>query len=158
MQISTAHGTLNRKHDCMQQLLAAFSEQEIIFLQDIFMTSGFHHLRVNNVTVGRQILEMFLESLHYFEQVTALTVQHEPLPNTVQDLYYELLESQYINLHGTISNDLSDFFITQFNADFVWIEASAELLAAPWFTKVQRALSDIIAEHPIPILVISYEE
>lgn len=134
-----------------------FSEQEILDLQDIFLTHGHHYLTVSNVGQGRSIISLFLDSLQssYFSRVACLTTSAVPLPSSVISLRDELA------LSGALAFDhikLDEFLLNGFYYDFVWIECNKELTQAPWFYYFEKKLIDYNMALSTPILFVQYEE
>lgn len=128
------------------------TETDILSLQDKFLTNGFHHIQVQKLEIGRSLIETFLDSMHLYKDIACLTLEHEPLQPPISDIYYELVTSEYIK------TNLEQFFIDQFYYEFVWIEATAQLLKTEWYQEFEHFIIDYKIDQHIPIMVISYQE
>lgn len=129
-----------------------FSEQDILDLQDEFLSYGFHYIKVDTVQDGRRVVNTFLHSLKsYYQALGCLSMAEHYLPDSVTDIY-ELLE-----WYGYLKyNSLESFFVDQWYFDFLWIEATEELLTSAWFCTFSQLLEDFSINRKIPIFIISY--
>ena len=128
-----------------------FSEQDILCLQDKFLESGIHHIKVKNVATGRELVETFLSSLNnYYENVACLTAKAPTQNLPVCDVYRELKE------RGTSRKAIEDFFIDNFYFDFLWIEASRDLVSKSWFPAFEQMLNTFKIDRTVPVVVITY--
>jgi hypothetical protein len=129
-----------------------FTEKDILDLQDEFLSNGFHYLKVKSIQDGRRIINTFLYSLKgYYHDIGCLSLADVCLPDNISDIY-ELLE-----WYGYLKYDcLENFFIDQWYCDFLWIEATEELLLSPWFCTFSQMLEDFSLNKEIPIFIISY--
>ncbi len=131
------------------------SESDILYLQDAFLTNGFHHIQVKNIAAGRSIIRTFLGSLATYHDIACLTATNS-IENGVFDIGTALHAGGYVDPLG--ERELEEFFIEEFYFDFMWIEASRELLASSWFVDFERKLEDFKVTCHIPMIVISYQE
>jgi hypothetical protein len=127
------------------------SEQNIIDLHNEFLHNGFHYLCVKDILVGRHIMHTFLYSLNYYQSVGCLTISSFPLCSSIENIYETLSLYGYLN-----KNYLSDFFIQEWYFDFIWIEATDELLNASWFSLFLQYIKDFKCDAALPIFVLSY--
>ncbi len=133
-----------------------FSESQIIALQEKFLENGFQYIKVRSVTKGRTIIESFLQSLGLYQDIVILSTT-PILPKTmVTDLYYELSNSGYLNSFEPYY--LEEFFIEHFYYDFMWIEATRDILNEPWFDDFKKKIIDMGLDQHIPIMVVLYED
>ena len=130
-----------------------FSEKEILYLQELFLTNGCHWLRVKDIHTGRSIVLTLLYSLNYYHDVAYLSINTMTLDSTMFDVYAHMLEKKY--LEGQYY-DMEDFLIEHFYADFLWIEETCELQMAPWYTHFLQALNDLKLDKHIPLVFLSY--
>lgn len=129
-----------------------FTEKDILDLQEEFLSNGFHYLKVHDVQDGRRVINTFLYSLKsYYQDVGCLSLANICLPDSITDIY-EMLEWYGYLKH----NCLESFFIDQWYSDFLWIEATEELLLTPWFCTFSQLLEDFAVHKEIPIFIISY--
>ena len=131
------------------------SESDILYLQDAFLTNGFHHIQVKNVAAGRNIIRTFLDSLAVYHDTACLTAV-DLGQEGVFDINNALHDGGYLDLLG--DKELEEFFIEEFYFDFMWIEASRELISSAWFIDFERKLEDFKITRHIPMIVISYQE
>ena len=134
-----------------------FSEQEILDLQDLFLTYGNHYLKVPTHGQGRNIISLFLESFQYqyFSRVACLTVSPVPLPDAVVSVRDELALSGALAFNH---HSLDEFLLNTFYYDFVWVECSQELMQSSWFYYFEKKLIDYNIAQSMPILFVTYEE
>ena len=132
-----------------------FSEQEILDLQDLFLTYGCNYLTVPTMGQGREIISLFLASFQCFSRTACLTTQPALLDDSVVRLHDELA------LDGALAFDhhrLDDFLLNKFYYDFLWIECSDDLIQAPWFYYFEKKLIDYNIAQSMPILFVSYKD
>jgi hypothetical protein len=132
------------------------SEQEILDLQDLFLTHGYHYLNVSSHGQGRALISLFLESLqsNFFSRIACLTMSPAALPDGIASLHDELA------LHGALAFDhhrLDEFLLNEFYYDFVWIECSRELTQSPWFYYLEKKLVDYNIGLHTPIVFVQHD-
>ncbi len=132
------------------------ADEQIIELHKILLTDGFHYIQVANVKEGRSTLGALLDSLAYYCDVGCLTLETMPLPSNIFDLYYHLSQEGYLD-SGKYSADLEKFFLERFENDFLWIEATPELIKKPWYLYFEQKLLEFRIHEKIPIIVVSYK-
>ena len=54
--------------------------------------------------------------------------------------------------------DLDEFFIEEFYFDFMWIEATHNLLTSTWFQDFENKIEDFKINQHIPMVMISYQD
>jgi hypothetical protein len=59
-------------------------------------------------------------------------------------------------VHGNFEAVLDDFFLEQFEVDFLWIETTNTLIEQPWFYTFERKLCDFNIESKTPIIFLVY--
>jgi len=128
------------------------TETDILVLQDKFLTNGFQYLQLQNVDSGRTLIETFLESMHMYHTLACLTSSSKQLPSNVSDIYYDLAISK------SIKENLVQYFVDQFYYDFMWIEATNDLIQADWYKDFESFIIDFKIDQQIPIIFISYLE
>jgi len=134
-----------------------FSESDILYLHNIFLTHGSHAIRVNNVAQGRTIIAAVLQSLNYYSAVACLSLSDQALENSIFDISYALTLGGYLTNHNSEIR-LEEFFLDQFDVDFMWVEATQELIHQPWFESFMHHLELLKFEHHMPIIVVFYED
>jgi hypothetical protein len=89
----------------------SISEQQILELQDLFLTNGIHHISVPNLKEGRALMYKFLDALRCYQSIACFTIDGISLKKCILDLHSQLLQK-----------DWDHFFIEEFTSDFLWIE------------------------------------
>src|SRR3990170_111182 len=67
--------------------ITTFSEHDIIQLQDVFLTAGFHHITVSDITQGRSLITTFTNALNYYRAIASLTCGAPELEQSIFDIY-----------------------------------------------------------------------
>lgn len=134
----------------------SLSEADILYLEDRFLTNGFHYITVHDIIAGRSLMYRFLHSLNYYSDHAVLSIADLPLDSSITDIYYELLYGGYID-HSSYS-DLDEFFINQFYYDFIWIEASKQLMNQQWFSEFFEKMINFKLNEHMPVLIVSYQQ
>jgi hypothetical protein len=135
-----------------RQFGRALSEEDILYLQDIFLSNGLHAIKLPNIIEGRSLIYRLLQSLHYYRTVACLTsVAEPPLKKSIFDIHSALRM-----LIGD-RDAIEDFFMERFFVDFLWIELTPDLVQVPTFMQVMSALDVLAIDKHIPILTLSYD-
>ncbi len=142
-------------HDA-RHVRAPFSDGDILELQDLFLRNGVHYIKVDDIHAGRALIELFLRSLNYYNNVACLSMSHEPLDASVIDLYGELMAGGYLASGAT--RQLEEFFLERFDHDFMWLEASGRVLESEWMQDVFKQMKNFKLEQLLPILIVSYQD
>lgn len=136
-----------------RQIDTNLTEEDILFLQDIFLTNGLHHIKVPSVLSGRTIIYKFLRSMNYYHHVTCLTCNDDfPLKKTVGNLFQLLKracgqEPSY--------EHIENYFLEQWFADFMWVELSEDLITNGMVIHALHAMHELDLAHHIPIISVS---
>ena len=126
------------------------SEQEIMNLQDAFLTTGFHTITLSSVEEGRTLITKFIAALNCYRSIACIKQNQYNLEG-VFDIYKAIRE------YGEISNhSLFNFFLDQFNFDFLCIEMTYQLMQAPWMKDFLQHLIDFKVDQNIPIVCLAY--
>jgi len=115
-----------------------FSEKDILELQDTFLSNGFQFLRMDTIPFGRTVMETFLMLLNNFHDVACLTTSKDALPPMVSNIYQLLDQGGFLEPHSML--DFEEFFLEYFYYDFIWIEASYDLLSQPWYSYFEHSI------------------
>jgi len=125
-----------------------FSEEDILDLNDTFLTNGTHYLKIDDLSEGRNIIYLFLSSFKfYYQRIGCLTLSDKPLDATISNIFFDLQHTGYIS-------SIEDYFINDFQFDFCWIEYIQEMSNLPWFIEFYCFLKEI--SH-VPVIFISYD-
>jgi hypothetical protein len=128
------------------------TDADIIKLQDTLLTVGIHTLKFPNVTQGRDAMITILTSLNCYTNVACLSMHTTELNPAYFDMYYALTLGGYV--HGNVEQKLDEFFLEQCDVDFLWIEATAQLVEQPWFYAFERKLDQFNVVCRIPVVVL----
>lgn len=124
----------------LKKLKKEFSEQDIIRFQALLLRKGVHTLSIKNVRKGRLLIYTCLETLNCFKRVGCLTLSSIHLKAPVVDII------------ASMNTALEDFFIEEFDFDFLWIESSNNLTKTVWFTRFKSLLYEAGIPNHIPII------
>jgi len=130
------------------------TENQVIALHKALLTPGFHNMQVNSIEEGRAILYTMLNALSYYSDLACLSLSDSALPSSVYDLSYHLTQGGYID--KACRTDLENFFLERFDNDFLWIEATQELMKEPWYLYLEQKIVELRIDQQIPIMIISY--
>ncbi|MCK5632656.1 hypothetical protein KAH94_02825 [bacterium] len=133
-----------------------FSDFDILDLQDAFLVNGLHYIKVDDAISGRALVNLFLNSLNnYYTNIACLTTSQCNLRNNVTNLYEELMLGGYLQKGAKF--ELEEFFLEKFYYDFIWVEATDELVNSQWTTNCFRQMKLFKLDQLLPVLVISYK-
>jgi hypothetical protein len=127
-----------------------FGENDILYLQNAFTTPGVHAIKVQDVKTGRKLVTQLLNSLKWYQDVAYLASSESVPYKRAKNIFAHI--TQPITVEG-----MAQFFIENFYYDFLWIEATQELLKEPWLSSFEQQLVNYHIDHMIPIIVISYD-
>lgn len=135
-----------------KRVVVPLAEEDILELQDFFLTNGIHDIVVDTVETGRKLMHTLLSSLNCYHSMAVLTL--EPLAGKLPacDIYQELLQDNFFtDIHA-----IDRFFIEHFYFDFMWIERSEDLANAHWIPYFEQQLMEYKLEFHLPIVYIHY--
>lgn len=135
----------------MKHVQHVLSEYDILELQEIFLTYGFHSLVVPSLPFGRDLTIRFLDSLNCYSNIACLSLSSRPLRSSVINVYEELGFSGALVHSGTT---IETFLLDQFYYDFLWIEMTQELDEAPWYWLFEQKLLEFNLFKALPIVII----
>ncbi len=122
-------------------------DHDILALQEIFLTHGYHVIEVPSFGEGRLVINTFLRTLACFSSVCCLSLIGS-VPGSVVSLY-----DVFLNGSLEMSEEFIDLYLLQnFYFDFCWIECSNELLSASWFEHFRSRLYDYGIVKSLPIV------
>lgn len=128
------------------------SEDDILYLQDIFLTNGIHAISVADIHAGRSIMFSMLQSLNFYQTVACLTCDKAPLEKSIVDIYSQLSSEQDVQYE-----EVEHFFIEEFFSEFLWIELSEKLISKTLLAHSFHALNELEMARRMPIVTLSYE-
>lgn len=134
------------------------SENEILYLQDLFLTPGFHKLKFSNTEAAREQLYTILDSLKFYQNTAGLSLQTLGFRDDITDLYAEILQAGCLNLsNSSINENLVDFCLNNFYYDFLWIENPPALEATQWYQQLLELISNFKLDQLIPICLVEFK-
>lgn len=129
-------------------------EQEILDLQDYFLTPGFHFLKTTDPETGRELLTQFIQVLQYhYADVAVLSTSKRSFSFEYHDLYKELMHAKGFNKKEALEKYLLDSFYY----DLVVIEGTKELLASHWFGRFENLLNTFAITEKTPVVLLYYD-
>jgi len=131
------------------------SEQAILEIQEKFLSNGFQYLKTKSIKEGRSIIETFLSTLTLYNDIACLTTVKEPMLQKATDLYGIFQAGGYLSPFE--NHYLEEYFVEQFYFDFMWIEATMDMLTSSWFEDVKKILIHTAIDQHIPILACVYD-
>ncbi len=129
--------------------ISALSEDDILYLNDLLLTNGFHQVVVKNMDAGCAIIETFLICLNKYQWIYWLSgsdKKNDHIYNLEDDLRaYGCLASESLSLYEA-------YFSEQFHADCLVIACTQQLMRQKWYYYFYQALKkNSVAQH-IPII------
>jgi hypothetical protein len=125
------------------------TEQDVLYLQKIFLEPGFHDLKVSNFKESRKFISLVLNSLRFYKNVGCLTIQSDELQKEFDDIYGKLVLRNYSIDPET---SLINFFLDEFDYDFIIIEKTDELANCTMSKIFEQYLLDFHINRMIPII------
>lgn len=133
---------INRPFSLKVNTKLSISEQQILELQDLFLTNGIHHIGVPSFKEGRALMYTFLDALRCYQSVACFTIDGNTLKKPVLDLQKHLLQK-----------DMEHFFVEEFVSDFLWIEQDKILYQQCLL--LENKLSQLGFDQHMPIIILS---
>ncbi len=133
-----------------------FTDEAILYLQEIFLQNGFHFLQVEDIEFSRTLVKNFLKSLNCHNDIAAISLEAIDCDKKVNNIYHNLIFNGYID--GRLHSDFEEFFLDQWFYDFLWIEASKKLLNSSWINPFLKKMKELNFDKEIPILIFFYQE
>lgn len=123
-----------------------YSEADILELQNIFLTKGFHHIKTPNLEQGRELITLFLESLQCYYHPACFTNKGVGLKGA-------------LNISQEMHNQNKElFFHNNPFIDFMWIEMPEKMEPRQVVEKYIETCGSLQLERRIPIVVLHPEE
>lgn len=135
---------INRSFSLKLNDSCAISEQEILDLQDLFLTNGVHHIGVPTFKEGRALIYKFLDALRCYQSVACFTIDGNTLKKSVIDLHKQLTQT-----------NLDHFIIEEFNSDFLWVEQDSIIYQQ--CLMLEEKLCQLGFDNHLPIIILSLE-
>ena len=128
------------------------SEQDVLELQEIFLTFGMHYIKTQNIESGRNIINTILGSLKYYQSIGAITDQaglQEPVCDILVDMK---MQGYYLD---TILVNLENYFTVHAGFDFIWVELSASLLDQD-IMNIKNIFDMYHVQESMPVIFVMY--
>lgn len=138
-----------------------YSEEDILSLQDSFLTAGVHYIKVSDLSSGRHILTTVLQSLNYYSQIAFFSETTIKSHLNINNLYQELDSAGIFNSKGVTPKDnmlLEEFILNSFYYDFLAIEATSSLLISPLYREFERLLVKLNFTDTLPVVIFTYDK
>ena len=132
-----------------------FSEEDVLELQEIFVTLGVHIIKVKNVIEGRQILKIILNSLNYYNNIGCIT-QEKDIPVSVCDILNHIVLEKIEK--GDLLTNLEDFLAVHPCFDFIWIELTKNIKKELSYKAIKNIFDMYHVEERMPVLILTYDE
>ena len=141
-------------YQCRQpSFLRNYTDQQILALEDIFLSRGINQLTVPTQAVGRELVVSMVASLYGTGRVACLTANGSGLPERVTRIFEDMAVS---GCFAFSNHDIDTFLLEQFYYDVVWVECSDQLLAMPWFGYFESKLLEFNIAATCPIIFVMY--
>lgn len=130
------------------------SEQDVLNLQEIFLTFGIHCIKTDNVKSGRKIINTILGSLKYYQNIGAVT-DLAGLDIHVADILVDIkMQGLY---SGDVIVDLENFFMIHACFDFIWVEFSGSLLERD-IINLKNVFNMYYVQERMPVIFMMYNQ
>ncbi len=123
-------------------------EKDILYLQNLFMTPGIHVLPVDNFGNGRALVQELLASLKWYRTIGYISTTNKGSLPHATNLLTRISEP-------VTTENLGDFFIEEFDYDFLWVEATNDLFDKPWMGLFEQQLLDLRINEMIPVILLT---
>jgi hypothetical protein len=137
---------------------ALLSENDIIILQNKFLTNGMHHIYVENVSAGRTIMKKILPLCHWYTTPVYIATPSATSDTSVTNIYDLLKQEGLLDTHNTFTSEelLDDFLYTHLSIDFMWIELTPRLVLTQWFSVIYQKIVGLHSKAHMPIIMMEY--
>lgn len=125
--------------------ITTLTEQQIINLQDLFITPGIHTIYVDNMKTGREIMYNMLSSFKHYSAISCITQESLALKPQITDILLELFQLPAL---ATIE----DYVLYDFEPDFIWIETTASLTNQSLYQEFMNTIIDYGIPEKIAII------
>ena len=127
-----------------------YSEKDILYLHETFLTAGFHTICVPSYEFGCTVMKTFLRSLNFYTDIACITENVLHIDG-VTDLY------SLLHNNGAFKSrqKLNEFIIEEFDYDFLWIEEKKEWLGTQWYIEFEDAIREHHIDKFMPIIILT---
>lgn len=131
------------------------TNNDILILQEKFLSNGFQYIKVKNLHSGRLIINRFIQSLRLYCDIAVVTNEDIEPKKNIYNIYNELLMRGYLNPFEL--SFMEEFFVEEFYFDFIWIEANQKLLKSSWYQHFEKKLIAFKFDQNIPIITLLFQ-
>jgi len=135
-----------------------FSEQDVLYLQQVFVTFGIRTIKTRNVQDGRNIVETILKSLNYYKNIGCITYENGLPSHTCDIISHVNFQKQVTKTNNDLLIDLELFFTNHAHFDFIWIELTKELQEKYTTEKIKNVFDMYHVEERMPVIIVKYDE
>lgn len=126
------------------------SNDDILFLQDTFLTKGLHSISVDSLETGRALIYTIIQSLHYYEAIACLTMAHQPpladpIINMYQDAYTRFGPSYTLD-------DIENMFLDYWSIECLWLERTRTSSQDALYGACTKAMHSLDMPEHIPVV------
>lgn len=119
----------------------SITEQQILQLQDLFLSNGIHYIMVPSLKEGRALMYRFLDALRCHQSAACFT-------------FNATLAKRYVDLRKQMRKKNWDSYLCEdFKGDFIWIEQ--DLLNLQESLQFEKKLCDLGFDQCMPIIILS---
>ena len=134
----------------------SLTNNDILLLQEKFLSNGFQYIKVKNLNSGRLIINRFITSLRIYCDMAVVTNEELEPKKNIYNIYNELLIGGYLNPFEL--GFMEEFFVEEFYFDFLWIEANEKLLKSSWYQHFEKKLIAFKCDQNIPIITLFFQD
>jgi hypothetical protein len=129
----------------------AYVEHEIIEMQELLLTKGFHELWVADMDEGRKTVHQFLAALSCYEKIAVLTTSE----------YAEIEIESFLHLYPLIAQYTHEYelnaFLNVLHIDFLLIEEDAQMQQEAWFSLFKHKLKQYQLDRHFPVVTMKQQ-
>lgn len=119
----------------------SITEQQILELQELFLSNGIHYIMVPSLQEGRALVSRFLDALRCHQSAACFTFE-------------AALAKRFVDLRKQMNKKNWDSYLCEdFKSDFIWIEQDPIHLQESLF--LEKKLCELGFDHCMPIIVLS---
>lgn len=122
-----------------------YTEQDILYLHETLLTTGFHVIEVPSFEFGRTLMRTFLDSLNFYTNIACLSNQ-------------VMIGSGLVNIYSSVyqqsEEGLNQYLIEHYDFDFLWIEESNEWRSKTWYLEFENSLQEQHIDKFAPIIIL----
>lgn len=146
---SQALKKVSESQELSRIVMFPFSEKDIIYLQNMFTVPGVNVITVESVKKGRALISQLLTSLNWYQDSAYLASSNAVPCHNATNIITKIDQP-------LTAKTIAQFFINDFYYDFLWIEATPDLLSEQWLADIEIQLTNFHIDYMIPVIVVLY--